>query len=155
MSFRTSPQTGVGISGICVKFSGLEKEMFRAAPRNSARSLRQDFCPNSKFGKRRNPVCISGFSNGRSGAKRRRRLADAIVRCCPKNPGDCRCFSTVRCVEPFSRFRLCQEYPEFQYCAAECRYIAAYTVSHLWTMFPQFGKYGDTPQRFSQARCIN
>ena len=34
-----------------------------AAPRNSARSLRQDFCPNSKFGKPRNPVCISGFSN--------------------------------------------------------------------------------------------
>ena len=27
-----------------------------APPRNSARSLRQDFCPNSKFGKRRNPV---------------------------------------------------------------------------------------------------
>ena len=33
-------------------------EKYRAAPRNSARSLRQDFCPNSKFGKRRNPVCI-------------------------------------------------------------------------------------------------
>ena len=33
--------------------------MTKAAPRNSARSLRQDFCPNSKFGKRRNPVCIS------------------------------------------------------------------------------------------------
>ena len=31
-----------------------------------------------------NPVCISGFSNGRSGAKRRRRLADAIARCCLK-----------------------------------------------------------------------
>ncbi len=29
----------------------------RAAPHNSARSLRQDFCPNSKFGKRRNTVC--------------------------------------------------------------------------------------------------
>ena len=36
---------------------------FRAAPRNSTRSLRQDFCPNSKFGKRRNTVCISRFSN--------------------------------------------------------------------------------------------
>ena len=35
----------------------------KAAPRNSARSLRQDFCPNSRFGKRRNTVCISGFSN--------------------------------------------------------------------------------------------
>ena len=33
-------------------------EKYRAAPRNSARSLRQDFCSNSKFGKRRNPVCI-------------------------------------------------------------------------------------------------
>ena len=36
---------------------------FKAAPHNSARSLRQDFCPNSKFGKRRNTVCISRFSN--------------------------------------------------------------------------------------------
>ena len=35
----------------------------KAIPRNSARSLRQDFCPNSKLGKRRNTVCISGFSN--------------------------------------------------------------------------------------------
>ena len=56
-----------------------------AAPHNSARSLRQDFCPNSKFGKRRNTVCISRFSNWRSGAKRRLRLADAIVRCCLNN----------------------------------------------------------------------
>ena len=31
--------------------------VFKAAPHNSARSLRQDFCPNSKFGKRRNTVC--------------------------------------------------------------------------------------------------
>ena len=60
----------------------IEYNKIRAAPRNSARSLRQDFCPNSKFGKRRNTVCISRFSNGRSGAKRRRKLADAIVRCC-------------------------------------------------------------------------
>ena len=29
----------------------------QAAPHNSARSLRQDFCSNSKFGKRRNTVC--------------------------------------------------------------------------------------------------
>ena len=29
----------------------------KATPHNSARSLRQDFCPNSKFGKRRNTVC--------------------------------------------------------------------------------------------------
>ena len=36
----------------------------------------------SPFSTVSNPVCISGFSNGRSGAKRRRRLADAIVRCC-------------------------------------------------------------------------
>ena len=35
------------------------KKRFWAAPRNSARSLRQVFCPNSKFGKRRNPVWIS------------------------------------------------------------------------------------------------
>ena len=32
-------------------------DFFQAAPHNSARSLRQDFCPNSKFGKRRNTVC--------------------------------------------------------------------------------------------------
>ena len=55
---------------------------FRAAPHNSARSLRQDFCSNSKFRKWRNTVCISHFRNCGSGAKRRLRLADAIVRCC-------------------------------------------------------------------------
>ena len=55
---------------------------FRATPHNLARRLSQDFCPNSKFGKRRNTVCISRFSNWRSGAKRRLRLAGTIVRCC-------------------------------------------------------------------------
>ena len=55
----------------------------RATPRNSARSLSQNFCPNSKFRKWRNTVCISHFWNCGSGAKRRLRLADAIVRCCP------------------------------------------------------------------------
>ena len=55
---------------------------FMAAPHNSARSLRQDFCSNSKFRKWRNTVCISHFRNCGSGAKRRLRLADAIVRCC-------------------------------------------------------------------------
>ena len=55
---------------------------FRATPRNSARSLSQNFCPNSKFRKWRNTVCISHFWNCGSGAKRRLRLADAIVRCC-------------------------------------------------------------------------
>ena len=54
----------------------------RAAPHNSSRSLRQDFCSNSKFRKWRNTVCISHFRNCGSGAKRRLRLADAIVRCC-------------------------------------------------------------------------
>ena len=54
----------------------------RAAPHNSSRSLRQDFCSNSKFRKWRNTVCISHFRNCGSGAKRRMRLADAIVRCC-------------------------------------------------------------------------
>ena len=55
----------------------------KAAPHNSARSLRQDFCSNSKFRKWRNTVCISHFRNCGSGAKRRLRLADAIARCCP------------------------------------------------------------------------
>ena len=54
----------------------------RATPRNSARSLSQNFCPNSKFRKWRNTVCISHFRNCGSGAKRRLRLAGAIVRCC-------------------------------------------------------------------------
>ena len=57
----------------------------RAAPHNSARSLRQDFCSNSKFRKWRNTVCISHFRNCGSGAKRRLRLADAIARCCLRN----------------------------------------------------------------------
>ena len=55
---------------------------FKATPHNSARSLRQDFCSNSKFRKWRNTVCISHFRNCGSGAKRRLRLADAIARCC-------------------------------------------------------------------------
>ena len=58
-----------------------------AAPHNSARSLRQDFCSNSKFRKWRNTVCISHFRNCGSGTKRRLRLADAIVRCCPITGG--------------------------------------------------------------------
>ena len=36
---------------------------FRATPRNLARSPSLDFWLNSKFGKRRNTVCISRFSN--------------------------------------------------------------------------------------------
>ena len=56
--------------------------VIRAAPHNSARRLSQNFCPNSKFRKWRNTVCISRFRNCGSGAKRRLRLADAIVRCC-------------------------------------------------------------------------
>ena len=51
------------------------------------RTIRQEvsgriFCSNSKFRKWRNTVCISHFRNCGSGAKRRLRLADAIVRCC-------------------------------------------------------------------------
>ena len=53
-----------------------------AIPHNLARRLSQDFCPNSKFGKWRNPLCISHFSNRRSEEKRRLRLAGTIVRCC-------------------------------------------------------------------------
>ena len=60
----------------------LRPQKIKAAPHNSARSLRQDFCSNSKFRKWRNTVCISHFRNCGSGAKRRLRLADAIVRCC-------------------------------------------------------------------------
>ena len=37
--------------------------IFRATPHNLTRRLSQDFYPNSKFGKRRNTVCISRFSN--------------------------------------------------------------------------------------------
>ena len=54
-------------------------------PCNSARNLRQDFCLNSKFRRWRNTVCIPHLRNCRSGAKRRLRLADAIVRCCLRN----------------------------------------------------------------------
>ena len=57
----------------------------RATPRNSARSLSQNFCPNSKFQKWRNTVCISHFWDCGSGVKRRLRLEDAIARCCPKD----------------------------------------------------------------------
>ena len=69
----------VSATWICSKWHWI---CTRAAPHNSARSLRQDFCSNSKFRKWRNTVCISHFRNCGSGAKRRLRLADAIVRCC-------------------------------------------------------------------------
>ena len=36
---------------------------FKATPHNLTRRLSQDFCPNSKFEKWRNTVCISHFSN--------------------------------------------------------------------------------------------
>ena len=62
----------------------MRPQKIKAAPHNSARSLRQDFCSNSKFRKWRNTVCISHFRNCGSGAKRRLRLADAIARCCLK-----------------------------------------------------------------------
>ena len=65
----------------------LRPQKIKAAPHNSARSLRQDFCSNSKFRKWRNTVCISHFRNCGSGAKRRLRLADAIVRCCLSKDG--------------------------------------------------------------------
>ena len=41
-----------------------------ATPCNSARSLRQDFCLNSKFRRWRNTVCIPHLRNCRSGAKK-------------------------------------------------------------------------------------
>ena len=50
---------------------------FRAAPRNSARSLSQDFCLNSKFGKRRNTVCISACQKSLAEFAARRRQRDS------------------------------------------------------------------------------
>ena len=41
------------------------------------------FLPQFKVWKTKESCMYFWFSNGRSGAKRRRRLADAIVRCCP------------------------------------------------------------------------
>ena len=78
----------------------LSKIRIRAAPHNSARSLRQDFCSNSKFRKWRNTVCISHFRNCGSGAKRRLRLADAIVRCCLSYWGNFKFYSTARAWGP-------------------------------------------------------
>ena len=57
-------------------------QRLRAIPHNLARRLTQDFCPNSKFRKWRNTLCISHFWNCGSGTKRRLRLADTIARCC-------------------------------------------------------------------------
>ena len=55
---------------------------FRAAPHNSARDSSERFCSKIKFGKRRNTLCISSFSNCNIGAKDPLMSADAIVRCC-------------------------------------------------------------------------
>ena len=57
--------------------------VFRAAPHNSARDSSERFCPKIKFGKRRNTLCISSFSNCNIGAKDPLLSADAIMRCCP------------------------------------------------------------------------
>ena len=54
----------------------------RAAPHNSARDSSERFCSKIKFGKRRNTVCLSSFSNCNIGAKDPLMSADAIVRCC-------------------------------------------------------------------------
>ena len=54
-----------------------------ATPHNSARGFDERFCSKIKFGKRRNTVCISSFSNCKIGAKDLAKTADAIVRCCP------------------------------------------------------------------------
>ena len=56
--------------------------MLKAAPHNSARDSRERFCPKIKFGKRRNTLCISSFSNCKIGAKDPLLSADAIVQCC-------------------------------------------------------------------------
>ena len=67
------------------------KKIFRAAPHNSARDSSERFCPKIKFGKSRNTVCISDFSNCKIGAKDPLLSADAIVRCClRKSCGSCR-----------------------------------------------------------------
>ena len=61
--------------------------MTKAAPRNSARSLRQDFCPNSKFGKRRNPVCISACQKSLAEIAARRRQRDSDHFLSGRTPG--------------------------------------------------------------------
>ena len=56
--------------------------MVKAAPHNSARAFGERFCHKPRFGKRRNTVCISSFSNRGIGTKDPPKAADAIVRCC-------------------------------------------------------------------------
>ena len=58
-----------------------------APPRNSARSLRQDFCSNSKFGKRRNPVCISACQKSLAEFAARRRQRDSDHFLSGRTPG--------------------------------------------------------------------
>ena len=49
----------------------------RATPHNLTRRLSQDFCPNSKFGKRRNTVCISACQKSLAEFAARRRQRDS------------------------------------------------------------------------------
>ncbi len=58
------------------------KRMIWAAPHNSARDSSERFCSKIKFGKHRNTLCISSFSNCNIGTKDSLMSADAIVRCC-------------------------------------------------------------------------
>ena len=64
------------------KFQDMPCFYCRAAPHNSARDSSERFCPKIKFGKRRNTLCISSFSNCKIGAKDPLLSADAIMRCC-------------------------------------------------------------------------
>ena len=57
---------------------------FRAALHSLARDFGERFCSKIKFGKRRNTLCISSFSNCNIGAKDPPKAEDIIVRCCLK-----------------------------------------------------------------------
>ena len=61
-------------------------EISEAAPHNSASRFGERFFVKSRFGKCRNTVCISNFSNRRIGGKDPAKRKDAIARCCPKSP---------------------------------------------------------------------
>ena len=118
----------------------------KATPHNSARSLSQNFCPNSKFRKWRNTVCISHFWNCGSGAKRRLRIADAIVRCCPKETLNKSSAAVSRPFPPTLRYRkrrIHQVFRRFRYLdwpknlslTALANLIKASLIKAIWLPF--------------------
>ena len=85
-----SPRQSLKSTGILYVFQAFQTEAaffhgeIRALPHNLASAFGERFYSKTKFGKRRNTVCISSFPNCGIGVKDPAKAADTIVRYCQK-----------------------------------------------------------------------